>query len=93
LDSIAKGSPINEAEYGAMSSMTAILGRMCTYSGKELTMDQALNDGIDIMPASFAFDAETRVKPGEDGMYPHALPGITKVVEDQPKGGKAKGKA
>ncbi len=91
LDSIAKGSPINEAEYGAMSSMTAILGRMCTYSGKELTMDQALNDGIDIMPTSFAFDAETRVKPGEDGMYPHALPGITKVVEDKQRA-KAKAK-
>ncbi len=89
LDSIAKGEPINEAEYGAMSSMTAILGRMCTYSGVELTMDRALNEGVDIMPASFAFDAETRVKPGPDGMYPHAMPGITSVVEGQ--GGKKKG--
>ncbi|MGC4002906.1 MAG: Gfo/Idh/MocA family oxidoreductase [Pirellulales bacterium] len=80
LDSIAKGTPYNEGESGAMSTMTAILGRMATYSGKELKMEDALNSKISIMPKSFAFDAETLVKPGEDGMYPVAMPGITQVV-------------
>ncbi|HEY2892874.1 MAG TPA: Gfo/Idh/MocA family oxidoreductase, partial [Pirellulales bacterium] len=40
--SIRAGNPINEAEAGAKSSMTAILGRMCTYSGKVITWDEAI---------------------------------------------------
>jgi len=34
IASIRSGSPLNEGEYGALSSMTAILGRMCTYSSR-----------------------------------------------------------
>jgi len=70
----------NEAESGAMSTMTSILGRLCTYSGKVLTMEQALNSEISIMPKSFAFDAETPVKPNENGEYPIAVPGQSVVV-------------
>ena len=70
----------NEAEYGAMSTMTSILGRLCTYSGKVLTMEQALNSEISIMPKSFAFDAEAPVKPNENGEYPIAVPGQSVVV-------------
>ncbi|MEX2140929.1 MAG: Gfo/Idh/MocA family oxidoreductase [Pirellulales bacterium] len=80
LDSIAAGKPINEAEYGAKSSMTAILGRMCTYSGQELTWDQALNSNVTIMPTDFAFDATPPVLPDKEGKYARAIPGITKVV-------------
>ena len=47
---IRKGQPYNEAEYGAMSTMTSILGRMCTYSGKRLTMKQALASKIKLGP-------------------------------------------
>ncbi len=70
----------NEAEYGAMSTMTSILGRLCTYSGKVITMEQALNSEISIMPKSFAFDAEPPIKPNENGEYPIAVPGQSKVV-------------
>jgi predicted dehydrogenase len=80
LESIAAGKPFNEAEQGAKSSMTAILGRMCTYSGQELTWDQALNSGISIMPKEYAFDATPPVLPDKDGNYRRAMPGITKVV-------------
>ncbi len=65
----------NEAEYGAMSTMTAILGRLCTYSGKVIKMADALASEISIMPKSFAFDAEPPVKPNENGEYPIAVPG------------------
>src|SRR5438093_11435294 len=70
----------NEAEYGAHSTMTAILGRMATYSGKVIEWDDALNSQIDVMPKQFAWDAEPPVKPGPDGMYPRAVPGKTRVV-------------
>ena len=78
--SIRAGSPINEAEYGATSTMTAILGRMCTYSGKELTWDQAINSEIGLLPDEFSFGATPKSLPGPDGMYALAVPGITKVV-------------
>ena len=80
LESIASGKPYNEAEYGATSTMTAILGRMCTYSGQELTWNDALNSSISIMPKEYSFDATPPVLPDKDGNYARAIPGITKVV-------------
>ncbi len=77
---IRDGRAYNEGEYGAKSTMTAILGRMCTYSGQELTWDQALASDVGVMPSKFAFDAPTPSAPGEDGNYKIPMPGITKVV-------------
>ena len=78
--SIRSGNPINEAENGAKSTMTAIFGRMCTYSGKELTWDEALNSKISLLPDELSFAATPKSLPGADGMYQVALPGLTKVV-------------
>jgi myo-inositol 2-dehydrogenase / D-chiro-inositol 1-dehydrogenase len=73
------GQPYNEGDYGATSTMTAILGRMATYSGQVVRWDDALKSQIDLVPKTLAFDAETLVKPGPDGMYPCAMPGVTKA--------------
>ncbi len=40
---IRAGTPYNEGDFGAMSTMAAIMGRMATYSGKAITWDQAFN--------------------------------------------------
>ena len=77
---IRQGLEYNEADNGAYSSMTAILGRMCTYSGKEITWDAAINSNISLMPKEFSFDADPPVMPRADGSYPIAVPGLTKVV-------------
>jgi myo-inositol 2-dehydrogenase / D-chiro-inositol 1-dehydrogenase len=77
---IRSGAEYNEADNGAMSTMTAVLGRMCTYSGKVITMDDALASNISLMPKTFAWDADPPVMPREDGSYPIATPGVTKVV-------------
>ncbi|MGV3531000.1 MAG: Gfo/Idh/MocA family protein, partial [Chthoniobacteraceae bacterium] len=77
---IRTNEPYNEAEYGAKSTLTAIMGRMATYSGKEVEWDKALNSEINLMPESFAFDAKPKSLPGEDGMYPCAIPGKTVAV-------------
>lgn len=77
---IRNDKPYNEAERGAMSSMTSILGRLATYSGKVIEMKDALNSSIETMPKTLAWDAETPNKPGEDGIYPRAVPGKTQVV-------------
>lgn len=77
---IRNNLPYDETEYGAHSTMTAIMGRMATYSGKELTWDQVINSKISVMPKDFSFDAEPPTKPGADGWYAHAVPGKTVVV-------------
>jgi hypothetical protein len=55
------------------------MGRMATYSGKEVTWDMALNSTLDTMPKTLAWDADPGPKPGADGMYPSPLPGQTVV--------------
>jgi len=71
--SIRAGSPINEAENGALSSMTSILGRMATYSGKVITWDQALGSGINLAPKEYAWTASPPAPVV-------ATPGVTQVV-------------
>ncbi|AGA79850.1 Gfo/Idh/MocA family protein [Echinicola vietnamensis] len=78
---IVKGEYMYEdATRSAMSTMTSILGRNATYSGKEISWDEAFNSDIDLMPDKFAWDALPKVLPDENGLYPHAIPGQTKVV-------------
>ncbi|MGC6457967.1 MAG: Gfo/Idh/MocA family protein [Akkermansiaceae bacterium] len=79
-EAIRENKPMNNAYYTAASTMTAILGRMATYSGKEIKYDDALNKGLSIMPKSYAWDADPGPKPGPDGLYPCAIPGKTKVM-------------
>ncbi|HTQ39886.1 MAG TPA: Gfo/Idh/MocA family oxidoreductase [Pirellulales bacterium] len=79
-DAIKNGAPYNETDYAAKSTMTAILGRMATYSGKEITWDDAFNSKLSVMPAEFTWGAKMPVNPGPDGMYPQAIPGLTKAV-------------
>jgi predicted dehydrogenase len=80
FDAIRHDKPFNEAEYGALSSMTAILGRMCTYSGKEISWEEAMNSKLDLMPSEFTWDAKPKVLPDENGIYPFAIPGKTVAV-------------
>jgi predicted dehydrogenase len=75
---LVAGTPYNEGDYSASSTMTAILGRMATYSGKIVPWEEGLNSKIDLSPKSYTWDAEAPVLPGPDGLYPCPLPGITK---------------
>jgi hypothetical protein len=76
---IAKGEyKFWDAENGAKSSMTSILGRMATYSGQVINWDTAMNSGISLQPKVYDFNAEAPVLPNTDGYYPIAVPGITK---------------
>ena len=69
-----------DADNGARATMTAILGRLCTYSGKSIEWDEAMNSPVSLMPKTFAWDANPPVMPDADGRYPVAIPGETKVV-------------
>jgi predicted dehydrogenase len=43
FDAIRNGRAINNGDYMCNSTMIAIMGRMCTYSGKTLSWDQCVN--------------------------------------------------
>ena len=78
---IAKGVyKFADAENGARSTMTSILGRMATYSGQMIEMDKAIHSGIDIHPKIYDWNATPPVVPNEDGYYPVAIPGVTKYL-------------
>ena len=77
---LVSGNHYNECDSSADSTMTAIMGRMATYSGNVVTWDEVMNSQVDLAPDKYAWDALPRPKVGEDGLYPCALPGITKVV-------------
>jgi len=76
------GKRPNEGEWGALSTMTAIFGRMLTYSGQKLTWEEALNSQV----AAADYDKITSLKdappvmPDKDLMYQVPVPGVTKVV-------------
>jgi hypothetical protein len=74
---IRNDTPYNELEYGAHSSMTAVMGRMATYSGKEISWDQALNSQIDTMPKELSWDALPQSLPDGEGHYKIPVPGVT----------------
>jgi predicted dehydrogenase len=67
----------NEGDYGALSTMTAIFGRMATYSGAEIAWDKAiaLDDQLADVDALSSFDDPAPVQPDENGNYPIPKPG------------------
>ncbi len=68
-----------EGDYGATSSMTAVMGRMATYSGLVVGWEEATAATQRLGPARYALDAEPPVLPLPDGSYPTAMPGVSKV--------------
>jgi predicted dehydrogenase len=77
---IRSGADYNEADYGATSSLTSIMGRMATYSGQIIEWADALNSELSLMPEQFAWDALPKSLPKDDGSYEIAMPGITRAL-------------
>ena len=73
---IRSGEAVNNAHYGASSTMCAIIGRYATYSGKQIKYAEALEKGTDLLPKTWAWDADPCVLPNKDGSYPIAVPGV-----------------
>lgn len=67
-----------DAERAAKTTLTAIIGRLATYSGQTIAFDKALNSGLNLQPATYAFDAAPPVVPDATGNYAYAKPGVTR---------------
>jgi len=68
-----------EGDYGATSTMTAVMGRMATYSGQVVTWDEAVKSDVHLAPKTYALDADPPTLPDAEGNYPYAIPGVTKA--------------
>ena len=79
LAALQAGQPYNEVDHTVLGTMTAILGRMATYSGQIVTWDEAINSKVDLSPSGYTWDSTPQPKPGPDGIYPCAMPGQTKA--------------
>ncbi|MBI5382262.1 MAG: Gfo/Idh/MocA family oxidoreductase [Opitutae bacterium] len=73
IRSIRRGDPLNEGEQVAMSTLTAIGGRMAAYTGRELSWNWLLNSSkLDLFPKE--------CKPGPGLFPPVAIPGVTELI-------------
>jgi myo-inositol 2-dehydrogenase/D-chiro-inositol 1-dehydrogenase len=72
IASIRAGKPINELKECVESTLTAIMGRMATYTGKLVTWEEALNSEESLVPASLEWNMSLPVPPV-------AMPGQTEL--------------
>ena len=68
--SIRAGKPINNGEYMAKSTLLAIMGRMATYTGQEITWDMAWKSKEDLSPSRYEW--------GDIATPEAAVPGVTR---------------
>ncbi len=69
--SIRAGRPINNGDYMAKSTLLAIMGRMATYTGQEVTWEQAMESTEDLSPKAYAWGPAPEVT--------IAVPGVTEL--------------
>ena len=73
IASIRRGRPLNEGRQVAESTLTAIMGRMSAYTGREVSWDWVLNASeLDLTPPAYEL--------GDLPVEPVAVPGETKLI-------------
>jgi hypothetical protein len=79
---IRTGTPINNGDYMARSTLIAIMGQLTCYTGREVTWEEISASDFAYAPAPGAcsFEMEPPVKLGPGGSYPLCVPGETKLV-------------
>ncbi|QEF98256.1 Inositol 2-dehydrogenase/D-chiro-inositol 3-dehydrogenase [Stieleria maiorica] len=80
MQAVVEDTPHHEVDYSASSTMTAILGRLATYSGKTVAWDEAMAGEKVLTTDAESWDAPAPIRPLDDGSYAIAQPGQTKVL-------------
>ncbi|MBC2839328.1 Gfo/Idh/MocA family protein [Robiginitalea sp. SC105] len=78
--SIREGGQINDAYNGARSTLTAIMGRMATYTGQVISWEEAMNSQVRLMPEEVTWETTPPSLPDADGRYPIPTPGQYQAV-------------
>ena len=66
VTAIRNNEPVNEAERTAVATLTAIMGRISCYTGKEVTWDEMMESGLKLGP--------DRVELGPSNLVPAVVP-------------------
>jgi predicted dehydrogenase len=78
---IYNNTPHHEVEAGVTATMTAILGRMATYTGRLVTRDEGFNSTKTLMPEKIVdWSTMPLTLPDANGMYKLPLPGLIREV-------------
>ncbi|MCS7065760.1 MAG: hypothetical protein NZL85_05730, partial [Fimbriimonadales bacterium] len=75
IRSIREGKPLNETRQVAESTLSAIMGRMSAYTGKEVTWEQAMNSQLNLLER-----VQKLHEFGPMAVDPVAMPGKTPLV-------------
>ena len=78
FDCVANNKPVNDAEHGAIATMTSILGRMATYTGQKIKWDDAIKSEVNLAPEAFTWATMPKTLPDMNGFYPVPVPGKDK---------------
>jgi myo-inositol 2-dehydrogenase/D-chiro-inositol 1-dehydrogenase len=77
---IRSGKPIHNGQYMITSTMLGILAQMVSYTGQEVTWEEAWRSARSFSLPRYDWQAEPPITPGPDGRYPTAMPGITEFA-------------
>ena len=77
VETLRAGDASNELEEGATSTMTAIMGRMATYSGRIIRWDDAFESSVSLADTDSlkSLQDQAPLQPNASGNYPVAKPG------------------
>ena len=80
FQSIRNGEVISDTENAAKSTLSAIMGRMATYTGKKITWDQIMNSKENLVPDNLTWNSKAPTLPDSVGNYDIPIPGKTKFI-------------
>ena len=82
MKAIRAGTPINNGDYMVRSTLTAIMGQISCYTGKEVSWEQINQSDFFFppKPQECHDSMEPPTKPGQNGSYPVFVPGRTTLI-------------
>jgi predicted dehydrogenase len=80
LDAIRNDTPHNEARRAGEADVAALMGRIATHTGKEVSWDQVLASDFQFVESidQMSFDTPAPIQAGPGGIYPAPLPGLSR---------------
>lgn len=86
FEAIRNGDVLDNTVRAAMTTMTAVMGYMATYSGSNIEWEKALHSNKrfyphhQFTPETVTYVTEAPVKRAENGLYPVPIPGLIDVL-------------
>ena len=79
VDAIRQDKKHNEAHRAGEAEIAALMGRIATHTGQEITWDQIVKSEFQFVKDidHLTFDTPAPIHEGPDGIYPAPQPGIT----------------